>query len=71
MGSVSGSSDFFDAKKFGFVAAQLRRGGAGVDDALNVGFRLEDLKGGGWSARIVADVVGGEVAARQMVIKKS
>ena len=54
------SPDFFDAKKFGFVPAQLWQGGADVCDALRVGFSVEDLKGGGWSARSVAEAVGGE-----------
>ena len=54
------SPDFFDAKKFGFVPAQMWRGGADVCDALRVGFSVEDLKGGGWSARSVAEAVGGE-----------
>lgn len=52
--------EFFDAKQFGFSAGQLWRGGAGVADALHVGFGVKDLKGAGWSARSVADVVGGE-----------
>jgi hypothetical protein len=51
--------DFFDAKKFGFVPAQLRLGGAGVADVLRVGFVVEDLRGAGWDAHHVADVVGG------------
>ena len=41
-------------------AGQLWRGGADVADALHVGFGVKDLKGEGWSARSVADVVGGE-----------
>jgi hypothetical protein len=58
------SPEFFDAKKFGFVPAQLWQGGADVCDALRVGFSVEDLKGGGWSARSVAEAVGGEFSSR-------
>lgn len=56
--------DFFDAKKFGFVPAQLRLGGASVADALRVGFAVEDLRGAGWVAHDVADVVGGAIVGR-------
>jgi hypothetical protein len=63
--SASGSPDFFDAKGFGFFPWQLWQGGAGVADALQVGFGVGDLRRGGWSAKSVADVVGGELAARK------
>jgi hypothetical protein len=62
--SSSASPEFFDAKKFGFVPAQLWQGGADVCDALRVGFSVEDLKGGGWSARSVAEAVGGEFSCQ-------
>jgi hypothetical protein len=53
--------EFFDAKKFGFLPAQLQVGGASVADALRVGFSVGDLRGAGWDVRCVADVAGGEL----------